>query len=142
MSAWLDEWPLLGLFFSAFISSTLLPGGSEALLLWQLKRGQDPYLLLSVATVGNVAGSLLTYGMGRWLRWRWPLRILSEKHRTAQSRLERYGPWALLLAWLPVIGDPLCLAAGWLRFSVWFSLVLITVGKAGRYLVVSGLVLL
>jgi membrane protein YqaA with SNARE-associated domain len=60
MSAWLDEWPLLGLFFSAFISSTLLPGGSEALLLWQLKRGQDPYLLLSVATVGNVAGSLLT----------------------------------------------------------------------------------
>lgn len=133
------EWSLPGLFLSAFISSTLLPGGSEALLAWMVSERGEWALPVLVATVGNVLGSMLTFVMGSWLQRRYPLRILSEKHQRAQQRLERFGPAALLLAWLPIIGDPLCLAAGWLRFNWAHSLLLITLGKGLRYLAVAGL---
>ncbi|GGB95760.1 membrane protein [Marinobacterium zhoushanense] len=127
------------LFVSAFISSTLLPGGSEALLAWMVLQRGEWVLPVSVATLGNVLGSMLTFAMGLWLQRRYPLRILSAKHQRAQQRLARFGPMALLLAWLPIIGDPLCLVAGWLRFNWIASLLLITLGKSVRYLAVAGL---
>ncbi|KEA62859.1 hypothetical protein ADIMK_2968 [Marinobacterium lacunae] len=137
-SVWADL-SLPGLFLSAFISSTLLPGGSEALLAWMLAERGDWLLPVTVATFGNVLGSMLTFVMGLWLQRRYPLRILSDKHLKAQQRLERFGPSVLLLAWLPIIGDPLCLVAGWLRFNWVISLILITLGKGLRYLAVAGL---
>lgn len=139
MSDWLAG--PVGLFVSALISSTLLPGGSEVLLAWLADQGQHPlWLLWASATGGNVLGSLLTWAMGYWLAARYPLRALQQpQHRRARRWLERYGPFGLLLAWLPLIGDPLCLVAGWLRFGLWVSLVMITLGKAVRYAVVIGL---
>jgi membrane protein YqaA with SNARE-associated domain len=131
----------VGLFFSALISSTLLPGGSEALLAWLVASGEYPLgLLLFMATVGNVLGSLMTWGMGYWLAHRFPLRALNKpEHQRARCWIERYGALVLLLAWLPVVGDPLCFVAGWLRVNLLASLVAITLGKLLRYAVIIGI---
>ncbi|SEA56085.1 YqaA family protein [Marinobacterium iners] len=131
----------LGLFLSALISSTLLPGGSEALLAWLVASGEHPlWLLLLMATVGNVLGSLITWGMGYWVAHRFPLRALDKpEHQRARHWIERYGALVLLLAWLPVVGDPLCFVAGWLRVNLFASLVAITLGKLLRYAVIIGI---
>lgn len=130
-----------GLFFSALISSTLLPGGSEALLAWLVASGEhSPWLLLLMATLGNVLGSMITWGMGYWLAHRFPLRALNKpEHQRAQRWVERYGALVLLFAWLPVVGDPLCFVAGWLRVNLLASLITITLGKTLRYAVVIGM---
>jgi membrane protein YqaA with SNARE-associated domain len=131
------DWPL---FFSALISSTLFPGGSEALLLMKLNGGGTPHVLVLVATAGNVLGSLLTYGMGRMgneaMHRRW-LRISEEQATRAERWFARYGKPSLLLAWLPVIGDPLCLVAGLLRCPIMSFLLLVTTGKMIRYSILA-----
>ena len=123
------------LFSSAFISSTLLPGGSEALLLYYASEGvHDKTTLGLVATVGNALGGMTSWAIGRVIIWRFPARRLQEeKHQRALERIERWGSPLLLFSWLPVIGDPLCVAAGWLKVNVFKALVFITLGKAGRY---------
>ena len=130
-----------GLFVSALISSTLLPGGSEALLAWLVASGEhSPWLLLLTATLGNVLGSMITWGMGYWLAHRFPLRTLNKpEHQRAQRWVERYGALVLLFAWLPVVGDPLCFVAGWLRVNLLASLITITLCKTLRYAVVIGM---
>jgi membrane protein YqaA with SNARE-associated domain len=124
------------LFFSALVSSTLFPGGSEALLLYRLNEGGDVWALVFIATVGNVLGSLITYGMGRLgneaVHKKW-LRMDAAKVARAEAWFEKYGMPSLLLAWLPIVGDPLCLVAGLLRCSLLYFLILVTVGKAARY---------
>ena len=123
------------LFISALLSATLLPGGSEvALATWAWQQPRQLLLGWGLATAGNVLGSMLTWWMG-YLVARW--RPLYGPHRRATQQalgwLQAYGYWALLLAWLPLVGDPLCLLAGWLRWSFWRSAVLILLGKAARY---------
>ncbi len=124
------------LFLSALISSTLFPGGSETLLLYDLNKGGDPFTLVLTATVGNVLGSLITYGMGRLgneaVHKKW-LRMDEAKVAHAEQWFRRYGVPSLLLAWLPVVGDPLCLVAGLLRCGTLPFLLLVTIGKAARY---------
>jgi len=126
------------LFFSALISSTLFPGGSEALLLYRLNEGGDTLALVLIATVGNVLGSLITYAMGRLgneaIHKRW-LRISEQQTARAEIWFAKFGKPALLLAWLPVVGDPLCLAAGLLRCNILSFLVLVSIGKLLRYAV-------
>jgi len=125
-----------GLFFSALVSSTLFPGGSEAVLLYRLNAGGDARMLVLIATVGNVLGSLITYAMGRLgneaVHRRW-LRISEQQTARAESWFAKFGRPALLLAWLPVVGDPLCLAAGLLRCPVVSFLMLVSIGKLVRY---------
>jgi len=128
------------LFFSALISSTLFPGGSEALLLYKLNEGGVAMMLVIVATVGNVLGSLITYGMGRLgneaVHKKW-LRMDEAKVARAETWFEKYGQPSLLLAWLPIVGDPLCLVAGLLRSNVGLFLLLVTIGKAARYAAIA-----
>lgn len=133
---------LTALFISGFISATLLPGGSEALLAWQLIEGQhEPILLWLAVTAGNALGGILTFLMGGWIAHYYPAKRLTKPWQLkAQSWLQQYGVWALLLSWLPLIGDPLCLIAGWLKTHFLFSLILITLGKAIRYLLLIGLI--
>jgi len=126
-----------GLFVSAFVSATLFPGGSEALLVGLLVSGEYavPGLLL-VATTGNVLGSVVNWGLGRWVvqfqdRPWFPL--APEKLSQAQQWYQRYGKWSLLLSWVPVIGDPLTVAAGLMRERFLVFLLLVTVAKFGRY---------
>jgi len=133
------DWPL---FFSALISSTLFPGGSEALLLYRLHEGGDAYVLVAIATIGNVLGSLITYAMGRLgneaIHKKW-LRIDAQKVERAEHWFGKYGQVSLLFAWLPIVGDPLCLVAGLLRSSILWFVVLVSVGKLARYALLAGL---
>ena len=126
------DWALFG---SALLSSTLFPGGSEALLLYRLHQGDDPVAGVLTATAGNVLGSLITYGMGRFGREAVQRRSeKTDRHvKRAELWFNRFGRPSLLLAWLPVVGDPLCLVAGVLRVSVISFLLLVTLGKLARY---------
>jgi membrane protein YqaA with SNARE-associated domain len=126
-----------GLFLSAFTSATLLPGSSEAALLALLAIGRGETVpLVMVATAGNVLGSFVNWILGRFFstfrdrRW-FPVKAQSYDRAVAWSR--RYGVWSLLLSWLPVIGDPLTVAAGALRVDLLRFLVLVSLGKAARY---------
>lgn len=122
---------LAALFLASFLAATILPGGSEIALLAVIH--SHPELLwtaIAVATVGNTLGSMSTYWIGRVLpNRRPPVDVI---------RLHRYGYWALLFAWLPIVGDALALGAGWLRLSPWWSLLAFAIGKLLRYLMVAG----
>ncbi len=137
-----NELSLWGLFISAFISSTLFPGGSEVVLaVLAAKEKYDPMVLLAVATAGNTLGGMSSWGIGRLLAIRFPAQdLLKQKHQNALARLQRWGSPALLFSWLPIVGDPLCLAAGWLRMHWLISLLFIAAGKAVRYLIILEIV--
>ncbi len=138
----LAEWGTLGLFISAFISSTIAPGGSEALLVYLLVNQPDPAggWLVFVATVGNTLGAMTTWLLG-FVAVRYGLFPSIEQRLSSASmeRVRRWGALALLLSWLPLVGDGLCLAAGWLRINLWAGLVCIIIGKAARYLLLAWL---
>jgi membrane protein YqaA with SNARE-associated domain len=128
---------LWGLFSSAFLSATLLPGGSELLLAYLVANSvASPGLLLFIATAGNTLGGFTTYLLGRFLAWRFPNKPLRKEHHIAIARLQRWGSLTLLLSWAPVIGDPLCAAAGYLKLNPLLSIILLAAGKAARYLFV------
>lgn len=131
IALWFSDSALWVLFLSGFLSATLLPGGSEAGLLATLGLNQySTFIVISVATIGNTLGGLTNYWLGLWL----PNRTQDEKHgHKALQWLEKYGYWGLFFSWLPIIGDPLCLAAGWLRMSFLPVLWLVLIGKAFRY---------
>lgn len=134
-----------GLFLSAFLAATLIPGSSEALLTGLLLAGRgEPWILLTVATAGNVLGSLANWICGRFFaafRDRSWFPVSQRRYDQATGWFRRYGLWSLLFAWLPIAGDPLTVAAGALRVRVLPFLVLVTVGKLARYLAVAALAL-
>ena len=132
---------LLGLFLTAFISATLVPMSSEAVLAALIAaQGWNVVLLVLVATAGNTLGSVVNWFLGQFcLHWRdsrW-FPIGEEQLDRASEWFRRFGVWTLLLAWLPVIGDPLTFIAGvaGVRFPLFLTLVLI--GKAARYALVG-----
>lgn len=127
--------PLLGLFGSAFVSATLAPGGSEAVLAYLVHEASHaPALLLLTATVGNTLGAVTTWWLGHWTARRYPADRPDEPRRhQAVAAVRRWGVPILLLSWLPVVGDGFCFAAGWLRLPFWGSLAAIAAGKAARY---------
>ena len=126
---------LTALFFSAFISSTLLPGGAEVGLLYLFKSNEFPaWQLITVASLGNTLGGMTSWALGWLLAKRYSAEnMLKKNHRKALSRLRQWGNPSLLLSWLPVVGDPLCVAAGWLGLNVYLSLFYIGLGKTLRY---------
>ena len=134
-----------GLFLSALVAATLLPMQSEAVLVGLLLGGgHSVALLLLVATLGNVLGSVINWGLGRYVTRfrdrRWFPATAAQMAR-AEGWYRRYGRWSLLGAWLPVVGDPLTVVAGVLREPFWVFLALVTVAKGGRYLVLAAGVL-
>lgn len=123
------------LFFSSLISATLLPGGSELLLIYYLQASPEfagGYLLS--ATLGNSLGSLISYFMGYYFYW--GRENTHSKHQKAWHFCSRYGSPVLLLSWLPIVGDLLPLVAGWLKLPIKSSIIFIVLGKASRYLVI------
>lgn len=134
-----------GLFLAAFFAATLIPAQSEAVLLGLiLSDGHPVWLLLTVATVGNVLGSVVNWALGRFLahkagtRW-FPLS--QAQMSRAAAWYQRWGFWSLLAAWVPVVGDPLTLAAGVMREPFWRFALIVTLAKGGRYLVLAALAL-
>jgi len=127
---------LWGLFLSAFVSASLFPGGSEVLLFALAAEGsRDPASLLVTATLGNTLGGMSSWLLGRVLAWRFPHRPLlkGQRHRAAWRAMRRWVAPILLFSWLPVIGDPLCVVAGWLRTALWSTVFFVAVGKLLRY---------
>lgn len=133
-----------GLFALGFLASTLLPLGSEWLLVLMILNGNDPIAAVSVAAVGNYLGGCTTWAVGVWggaFLVRRVLRIDPAAEAAAVRFYQKYGVWSLLFSWLPIVGDPLCLAAGILkvgftRFTLW-----VFTGKLARYTVVAWLTL-
>ena len=130
----------LTLFMLSFLASTILPLGSEWLLVTLLVKGHDPVLSVSIAMAGNTLGACTTYGIGLYggpfLIGR-ILRISDESREKAEMLYTRYGSWSLLLSWVPVFGDPLCLVGGILRIRFGRFFVLVLSGKLTRYAIVS-----
>ena len=131
----------LALFAGSFLASTLLPGGSEAMLLYAVSQAPDNQTMYwFVATLGNSLGGMSSWLLGWWLARRFPDRILHQpEQRRALERIAKRGSPILLFSWLPVVGDPLCLAAGWSGVGVVSSALFITIGKALRYTLLLGL---
>jgi membrane protein YqaA with SNARE-associated domain len=129
-----DLLSLASLFASSFLSATLLPGNSEVVLVAMLLSGvSQPWLLVVIATMGNSLGGLTNVILGRFF----PLRKTSRWQEKAAGWLKRYGAATLLLSWMPVIGDLLCLLAGWMRISWGPVLFFLCLGKALRYVLVA-----
>jgi len=126
---------LWALFLSSFLASTLLPGGSEVILGTVAYQGKfDLWGLLFVATAGNTLGGMFTWAVGRFLDWWYPSDGFTQsKYQCALNWLKRWGSPALVLSWIPIVGDPLCLAGGWLRIHWSAALFWIGLGKAARY---------
>jgi membrane protein YqaA with SNARE-associated domain len=138
------EWGLIGLFSSAFLAATVLPLSSEAVLIGLFYAGDyDPVTLWATATAGNVGGSLINWYLGRYMlsyadRSWFP--VSQERLQSAQKSYLEWGRWSLLLAWLPIIGDPLTLVAGLFRTPLFFFTLLVFLGKGGRYLALLWLI--
>jgi membrane protein YqaA with SNARE-associated domain len=135
---------LSGLFWAAFLSATILPGSSEAALLALIALGSwSLTTLIAVATVGNTLGSVVNWVLGLFVERfrehpRFPVKPAEfERYRAWYAR---WGVWSLLLAWAPVIGDPLTVMAGVMRTPLWLFVLATGVGKLARYLVVAGAV--
>lgn len=135
----------LGLFFAAFGAATLLPLQSEAVLVGLLLSGNyNLWLLLGIATLGNVLGSVVNWWLGRWVEHfkqrRW-FPVNDKQLEKARNHYDRWGHWTLLLSWVPIIGDPLTLVAGVMREPLWRFLLLVILAKSVRYGVLAAVAL-
>ncbi len=135
----LETYTQIGLFISAFVSSTIAPGGSEAVLAYMVSQQSDTIpRLLVIATVGNTLGAMTTWYLGYWMAKKWPAdKLLGNDRQRGVNLVRKWGGWALLFSWLPVIGDALCFAGGWLKLSLLPAVVAIIIGKALRYMVIA-----
>ncbi len=141
---WLNQPGYVTLFFMSFLASTLLPLGSEWLLVMMLTGGYDPLSTVATATVGNYLGAVVTYLIGiaggNWLIER-VLRVSPEQQERAHGYYRRYGAFSLLFSWLPIVGDPLCLVGGMLRVNFGLFSLLVAAGKLIRYIVTAWITL-
>ncbi|MHB8707983.1 MAG: YqaA family protein [Desulfuromonadales bacterium] len=128
------------LFFLSFLASTLIPLGSEWLLVTLVVQGFAPLPVVLVASVGNVLGACTSYVIGVYGSAFLTAKILRMDERDcarAERFFTRYGSWSLLLSWLPVIGDPLCLVAGMMKVAFGRFALLVVTGKVARYAAVA-----
>ena len=124
------------LFSTAFISATLFPLGSEALLIYDITQGHNIYLLLFFATFGNSLGSVVNYFLGlKGEEYLINKKLLNEKYIIkAKTYFDKYGAWSILFSWLPIIGDPITFVAGILKYDFKKFLILVVIAKFSRYL--------
>ena len=147
MHDWI-EYGYIGLFIASFLAATILPLSSELVLSALLLSGAAPSLVVAIATTANVLGSLTNYALGYWTRTQTGLKLVNRWFKTSETALMRaeqlfskYGLMSLLCAWVPLIGDPLTVIAGILRVPLYWFILLVTIGKLTRYIVISQLVL-
>ncbi len=132
----------LSLFGISLLAATLLPGGSEAVLLYDLSLGYNPTLLILFATIGNTLGSIINYFLGyKGIDFLTRKKYANPKQlQIATNRFERYGAFSLLLSWMPIIGDPITFIAGVLKYDLKKFVVVVFIAKGVRYIVVSLLI--
>ncbi len=136
MIMFLSHYGYIYLFILSFMASTVIPIGSEWLLISMVMKGFDPVLAVSTATAGNTLGACTTYGIGIYGST-WVTQKLFRMDENSQKRAEkfyaRYGIWSLLFSWLPLVGDSICFAGGLLRIHFGMFVVLVSAGKLIRY---------
>ena len=138
----LPEFGLSTLFVAAFISATLVPIGSEPVLFGLLKLNPQMFWpAVFVATAGNTLGGMVDWWMGYGAHEVVDKYDKSKHHMKALDFLEKLGPKACLLSWLPIVGDPLCAVAGWLRLPFWPCTGYMLIGKFLRYLCMTAVLL-
>ena len=131
----------LSVFISAFLAATILPAQSEAVLAYHLAASPSPMArLVLVATIGNVLGAVVNWGLGRYLahfsdRAWFPVR--PDQMEKAERKYRTFGRYSLLLSWVPFIGDPITVIAGVLREPLWSFILLVTLAKAARYIAIA-----
>jgi membrane protein YqaA with SNARE-associated domain len=131
---------LPALFLLSFLASTVIPLGSEWLVVTLILKCFQPEYVVAVATMGNYLGACTTYFVGLWgavFLIKKVVRIDEASLAKARMLYRRYGSWSLLFSWLPVIGDPLCLVGGALRVNFILFSLLVFAGKLARYAVVA-----
>ena len=141
----------LTLFFSALVAATILPAQSEAVLVWHITNTPaQAFMFVTVATLGNVLGAVINWGIGRVINGGinsginrgWVAKIAPpEKLKKAEAMYRRYGRFSLLASWVPFIGDPLTVIAGVFREPLWSFLLIVTIAKSCRYIVLAMLTL-
>lgn len=140
METILVDWGLPALFCISFLAATVLPIASEWLLAALVARQVDLTAAVALATLGNTLGAVTTWAIGMWggawILRRW-LGIDARDRIRAEQWYARWGSWSLLMAWAPVVGDPLCLVGGLLKVPLMRFTLLVATGKAARYLVVA-----
>lgn len=132
----LIQYGLPGLFLAAFLAATILPFSSEALLLLLVHQNEEWVLPLLFASLGNILGSIVNYYLGRFGEKFLFYRLFRMQEATvgkAKQRFQKYGIYSLLFAWVPVVGDPLTVAAGAFRVNIFVFVILVSVGKIARY---------
>jgi len=131
------------LFLSAFVSATLIPFGSEALLIYDIKEGYNIYYLLFFATLGNSLGSLLNYFLGlKGEEFLIKKNLVKEKSiLKTKNYFDKYGSICILFSWLPLIGDPITFIAGVLKYNLKLFILLVVIAKFLRYLFLALLIL-
>jgi len=144
LSAITDSPGLPALFLLSFLAATILPIGSEWLLVILVLQGISPTNVIITASIGNFLGACTTYLIGMWgsdFFIRTILRISDRQLARAKTVYEKYGVWSLLLSWVPVVGDPLCLLAGLFRVGFGRFSLLVFIGKFSRYATLAFLAL-
>ena len=138
----LPRYGLTTLFLAAFISATLLPVGSEPALYGLLRLNPGLYWsAILVATAGNTLGGVVDWWMGYGAHQAVDKYRHSRTHAKALAWLERLGPKGCLLSWLPIVGDPLCAVAGWLKLPFWPCTMYMAIGKFLRYIAMTTVLL-
>jgi len=140
LETFLADHGLPALFLLSFLASTVIPLGSEWLVVTLILKSYQPEYVVAVAAMGNYLGACTTYFVGLWgagFLIKKVMRIDEAALARAQLFYRRYGSWSLLFSWLPVVGDPLCLAGGALRINFILFSLLVFAGKLARYAVIA-----
>jgi membrane protein YqaA with SNARE-associated domain len=143
MVSFFYQYGLFGLFLAGFLSGSVFPFNSEAILTLLVVSGFDVVKSLAAATVGNTLGGISIYYLGYLGKMEWIekyAKIKQEKIQAILPRLRRYGPMIAVLSFVPIFGDLVILALGFFRISPFSAIFFMMIGKAARYLVVIGLV--
>lgn len=134
----LENLGLFGLFLGCLLSATIIPFSSEALVAGAMYMGYKLWLIVLVATLGNTAGGMISFSMGWLCKWEWLERwfkVKREKLMHVHDRIAKYGLWAALLTWLPLVGDLIAIAMGLMRLNPWWTMLIMFIGKLLRYIV-------
>ena len=134
---WLEGLRLLGLFIGTFLAATILPFSSDALYLAILAATGDPVNCLIVGTLGNWLGSVVTFWIGWIAKWEWIekwFKVKSETLARQKERIDRYGVWLALLAWVPFIGDVIAIALGFYKTRPGWTIFMLFIGKFTRFI--------
>ena len=124
------------------LAATILPFSSEMLVGGAMAMHYPLWLIILVASLGNTAGGMISFFMGWLCKWEWLERyfkVKREKLMHVHNRIARYGLWAALLTWLPIVGDLIAIAMGLMRLNPWWTMLIMFVGKATRYIVSASL---